>query len=256
MWKVRRLLSIGGLVGSAVMGVSMLGADVAQAAVTCNGITAGTSLTDCGFEDPVIMTAPALNYTYGPTGTAWTYSAAAGVTGNGSAFTFFQVAPEGNQVGFLQQAGSTISESISGWKAGDLYTLTMSVAQRTIGCAWVPAGPGCGPQNLQVLVDGVVIGTFTASSGTYTDMSTGSFSTTTGSHTLTIEGLNTVPGYAGQDNTAFIDALRLTSVPNVPTSFADCKDGGWQNHGANDTSFKNQGDCVSYVATGGRNPAG
>jgi hypothetical protein len=33
----------------------------------------------------------------------------------------------------------------------------------------------------------------------------------------------------------------------------DCKSGGWQEFGV----FKNQGDCVSYVATGGRNqPAG
>jgi hypothetical protein len=106
-------------------------------------------------------------------------------------------------------------------------------------------------------LDGVLIGTFTASSGTYTDMSTKPFAATTGSHTLSIEGLNTVPGYADQDNTAFIDALRLTSVPDAPTTFADCKDGRWRNYGgADDTGFKNQGDCVSYVATGGRNPAG
>ena len=29
-----------------------------------------------------------------------------------------------------------------------------------------------------------------------------------------------------------------------------CKDGGWQSFGV----FKNQGDCVSYFATGGKNP--
>ena len=260
MRKLKRWLTISGLVGAAAVGVSMLGAGVAQAAITCDGISAGTSLADCGFEDPVITADPPFNFTYVPTGSAWTYSqgvAEGGVTGNGSLFTFFQVAPEGNQVGFIQEAGSSVSQLISRWKAGELYTLTMSVAQRMFGCAALPAGPGCGPENFQVLMDGVAIGTLTASSGTYADMSTGSFSTAAGSHTLTIEGLNTVPGYAGQDNTAFIDALRLTSVPNVPTSFADCKDGGWQNHrGADDASFKNQGDCVSYVATGGRNPAG
>jgi hypothetical protein len=37
----------------------------------------------------------------------------------------------------------------------------------------------------------------------------------------------------------------------LPTDAAQCKNGGWKNYG---TSFKNQGDCVSYVATGGRNP--
>ena len=36
-----------------------------------------------------------------------------------------------------------------------------------------------------------------------------------------------------------------------PTSKDDCKNGGWQRF--NNPSFKNQGDCVSYVATGGKN---
>jgi hypothetical protein len=206
-----------------------------------------------------VLTAAPFNFAYGPTGTAWSYLADAGdgVSGNGSLFTFSQVAPEGNQVGLLQGTGPSVSQAISGWRAGELYTLTLSAANRTFGCAVLTTGPGCGPQNFEVLLDGVVISTFMAGSGTYTDMSTASFTASAGSHTLTIQGLNRVPGYAGQDNTVFIDALRLTSVPDVPTSFADCKDGGWQTkRGADDTSFKNQGDCVSYVATGGRNPAG
>jgi hypothetical protein len=41
----------------------------------------------------------------------------------------------------------------------------------------------------------------------------------------------------------------VTFTPNLPTSAAQCKNGGWQSFG----KFKNQGDCVSYVATGGRN---
>ena len=36
----------------------------------------------------------------------------------------------------------------------------------------------------------------------------------------------------------------------LPQTTADCKDNGWQQYGI----FKNQGDCVSFVATGGRNP--
>jgi hypothetical protein len=45
----------------------------------------------------------------------------------------------------------------------------------------------------------------------------------------------------------FIDDVSFTSFP---TSTAECKDGGWQAFGA----FKNQGDCVSWVATNGENP--
>ena len=40
-----------------------------------------------------------------------------------------------------------------------------------------------------------------------------------------------------------IDAQRL------PISAAQCKNGGWHNY----AGFKNQGDCVSFVATGGKN---
>lgn len=35
-----------------------------------------------------------------------------------------------------------------------------------------------------------------------------------------------------------------------PTNVEQCKKGGWQNYGG---LFKNQGDCVSYVATQGKN---
>jgi hypothetical protein len=35
-----------------------------------------------------------------------------------------------------------------------------------------------------------------------------------------------------------------------PTSKDQCTNGGWQSFGV----FKNQGDCVSFVATGGKNP--
>ena len=42
----------------------------------------------------------------------------------------------------------------------------------------------------------------------------------------------------------------VTDTPPLPTSKDQCKDGGWQSYGI----FKNQGDCVSFVATGGKNP--
>ncbi len=46
----------------------------------------------------------------------------------------------------------------------------------------------------------------------------------------------------------------VTINPRKPTSKDQCKNGGWQNYtDGNGTPFKNQGDCVSYVATGGKN---
>lgn len=39
--------------------------------------------------------------------------------------------------------------------------------------------------------------------------------------------------------------------PPPPTRKGQCEHGGWKSFGS---MFKNQGDCVSYVATGGKNP--
>jgi hypothetical protein len=42
----------------------------------------------------------------------------------------------------------------------------------------------------------------------------------------------------------------VVDAPPLPTSKQQCKNGGWRSFGV----FKNQGDCVSFVATGGKNP--
>jgi hypothetical protein len=48
----------------------------------------------------------------------------------------------------------------------------------------------------------------------------------------------------------------LYTLKGSPTSKDDCKQGGWQNlTDSNGNSFKNQGDCVSFVATKGKNKA-
>ena len=44
------------------------------------------------------------------------------------------------------------------------------------------------------------------------------------------------------------DAI-VTDAKPLPTSKDQCKNGGWKTYGV----FKNQGDCVSFVASGGRN---
>ncbi len=38
----------------------------------------------------------------------------------------------------------------------------------------------------------------------------------------------------------------------APTSKEQCKNGGWNDYP--NLGFKNQGDCVSYVSTAGKNP--
>lgn len=53
--------------------------------------------------------------------------------------------------------------------------------------------------------------------------------------------------------TSYSDMLLVSPPqPVPPTSKDQCKKGGW--HTFTNPTFKNQGDCVSYVATHGRNP--
>jgi hypothetical protein len=49
-----------------------------------------------------------------------------------------------------------------------------------------------------------------------------------------------------------LDYAPLVQQINLPTSKDQCMNGGWQGFAI----FKNQGDCVSYVATKGKNPSG
>lgn len=63
----------------------------------------------------------------------------------------------------------------------------------------------------------------------------------------------TATDVAGNSATASV-SYRVEA--RVPHSKNDCKNGGWANlTDASGRPFRNQGDCVSYVATGGRNGA-
>jgi hypothetical protein len=61
------------------------------------------------------------------------------------------------------------------------------------------------------------------------------------------------------NNCGSVSGLDFTATATYtlyPTALDQCKNGGWQDYtDASGTPFKNQGDCVSYVATGGRNTA-
>jgi len=67
------------------------------------------------------------------------------------------------------------------------------------------------------------------------------------------EGGTAVPANAG--NGYLIDNASLLSGPiptplTLPTGKDQCMNNGWKNYG---TTFKNQGDCVSFIATKGKN---
>jgi hypothetical protein len=72
--------------------------------------------------------------------------------------------------------------------------------------------------------------------------------------TGTIQAIDILIDVEGIADISKIIVNGVLEVPLVgpPTSKAQCKNGGWKTF--NNPKFKNQGDCVSYVATHGKNP--
>jgi hypothetical protein len=148
---------------------------------------------DSGFEQVQVS---AGHYQYRPTGSPWSFSGNSGISANNSAFTSGNPpAPQGTQVAFLQTTGS-FTQTVAGWAAGS-YVLTFDAAQR--------GNFQASHQDFEVLIDGVVISTFTPSSTSYLSYSTATFTVAAGSHTIAFQGLDT----AGGDNTAFIDGVNV-----------------------------------------------
>jgi hypothetical protein len=82
-----------------------------------------------------------------------------------------------------------------------------------------------------------------------------------GSWTVNVTGATYVLDDTGETGVVSVSASAVNGAgtvtwvfgPRLPTSADQCQKDGWKSYGA----FKNQGDCVSYVATKGKNkPAG
>ena len=79
------------------------------------------------------------------------------------------------------------------------------------------------------------------------------------SYTFTAPSATTTLSFASQTTGAYgpaLDNVAITELYVTPLDANQCKKGGWQSLADySGTSFKNQGDCVSFVATGGTNTA-
>jgi ELWxxDGT repeat protein len=148
-----------------------------------------------GFESPNVSGQPD-NILYDPTTLPFlVYSGDAGVVANGSSFLAGSaLAPEGNQVGFLQDTGSFTATV--GMPVGT-YVLSFTAAQRASNTS---------SQSFQIVVDGTVVGTFTPGSTDYNGYMTNSFTVAAPGvlHTVSFAGLNTDSGSA-----LLIDQLAL-----------------------------------------------
>jgi alpha-L-rhamnosidase len=180
-----------------VSGVGPAGEGGNSSEVSATPNAATISVPNFGFETPVTTT-----FAYNPTGGSWAFSGAAGngsgVTTNGSGFTSSNAAaPQGTQVAFLQRTG-TISQTLSGFAPGGVYTITFSAANRAT------SGYN-GTQSWDVRIDGVTKASFSNKPTTYADY-TATFTASATSHTLSMVGTG------GSDTTVFIDNIRITGA--------------------------------------------
>jgi hypothetical protein len=103
---------------------------------------------------------------------------------------------------------------------------------------------GCNNVTPTVNADGTVTYTFTtatiAAAGNQVPFPTG-----------TIEAISILIDIQGTANITNITVNGELQVPTTEAAKDQCKNGGWQDFTS--PAFKNQGDCVSFFATGGKN---
>jgi hypothetical protein len=157
-----------------------------------------TGFSDPSFENPSVGTGQTA-YVYGPSGSAWSFSGSAGLSGNGSAFTSGNPnAPQGSQVAFVQATG-TVSQVVNTAAPGS-YMISFSAAQRG---NYIPSY-----ESVEVEVDGAAVGIFTPTSTIYATYMTASFKLTSGTHTIAFVGIDPT----GTDYTVFLDQADLIQV--------------------------------------------
>jgi choice-of-anchor C domain-containing protein len=152
------------------------------------------------------------------------------------------------------QDGS-MSIDMSGADAGAISQTFATTIGNTYTVSFFLAGNPAGPPTVKTLDVSATGGTvdhftFDTTASTLTNMNWAaesySFFATTGSTTLS---------FVSTTATAFGPAIDNVVVSETVATGSDCKQGGWQT--MLDTAgnrFKNQGDCVSFFATGGKNP--
>ena len=219
---------------------------IAASALAFSGATNGS------FENGTFSGAPWDTLNSGSTNiTGWTI-------GSGSVDSIGSYWPASNGSRSIDLSGDgpgTISQALA-TTIGNTYTVTFDLS----------GNPACGPaiKTMTVSATGGSTAPFTydisVAGNTLTDMKwvsrTYSFVATVTTTTLTLT--STTDGICGPaiDNIVVTETVAPPPVGVEPATEADCKDGGWialvdgaGNH------FKNQGDCVSYVATKHRNVA-
>jgi hypothetical protein len=164
------------------------------------------------FEEPALSPASALS-NGALTGAGWTFTgggAAAGIAANGSAWSYSGTpanlnAPDGTQVGVIQNHAG-VGQSLN-WQANTSYWITVSAAQRL---------SNTGSQSVDVIVGSATVGSLTSANvprdGLFHTCTFGPFTPASGSSQLLFQG--TGPTGAGNDNTMFLDNIKIKAITN------------------------------------------
>ena len=147
-----------------------------------------------------------------------------------------------------------MSIDLSGADAGTISQTLATTIGNTYTVSFFLSGNPAGPPTVKTL-DVTATG---AASASYTFDVTGNDLTnmnwTPETFTFLATSASTTLSFVSTTAGAFGPALDNVAITETVPTKSDCKDGGWQSMIDNaGNSFKNQGDCVSYFATGGKN---
>ena len=160
-------------------------------------------------------------------------------------------------IGLLWQAkDGSKSIDLDGNAPGAISQNLATTIGNTYSVSFYLSGNSNGGTTVKTLIvsaTGTAPATYTFDASTISNSAMGwrlesySFVATSATSTLTFA--------SGDDAGAYGPALDNVVVTETAVVETDCKDGGWQTMtDAQGNGFKNQGDCVSYFATDGRNP--
>ncbi len=188
-------------------------------------------------------------------------------TDNGSGFQQLD-APNTSIDGWSVDAGSVdwigtywpapdgaMSIDLSGADAGTLSQTFETTIGNTYTVSFLLSGNPAGPPSVKTLEVSATGGTV----GVYTHDTTGTDLTTMvwvpQTYTFLATSASTTLTFASTTAGAFGPAIDGVTVTEDVAMKADCKDGGWESMiDSAGNGFKNQGDCVSFFATKGKNP--
>jgi choice-of-anchor C domain-containing protein len=225
---------------------------VATVALAASPVLAFAGVTNGSFETGTFSGAPFDTLNAGSTDLeGWTIDSGS-VDWIGS---YWQAADGARSIDLDGNAAGAISQTLA-TTIGNTYDVTFALSGNPFG------GPAA--KTLTVGASGAASQSYTFDIGiagnSPVDMkwATETYSfVATGTSTV-LAFTSTTPGVFGPalDEISVAETAPPTEPPTEPASTkADCMDGGWQTVvDAQGNGFKNQGDCVSYVATDGRNP--